>query len=748
MFHYRHKNSEIFNDLQVFITKGLLAAFTGFLMISATTAQAAINPGTKAEKNSIQVYKSDLSEFTKNKQAILDWQTQTYELAFDLPADSRYESLDLFLTAIPDGNVSTTAPLTISYNGEAPIPLYGQGSRFDAHIRLDPARIRTSRNSLKISYATPHQMDCLTPANGKWLLDFSRSKLTTKARSKARSIYISEIEQILNHPMTAPKRAAIKAVGSNQSGMEALIAQGMANRMHNLPSFQFDTQVADFTIIAGTRDSIRSRVKDKKSLETGTANIFVDKTSRPTLVLTADTESDVMALVRDFAIHHFPNARRNNASANEFKYAARLKAHTIVKSGKTRLSEIGDTTLVPSWKPNPARLTFNVANPADSKGVLTLDISSGANIDPTSKLKVRLNGHSIGYTELNKNTKLVEFDIKPGLFKSSVNTIEIEPVLKAPVSQDICTAGKQNPPTILISRNSTLKIIDGNTAPNDLSAFAATGRPFFGTDEQTIVVLSARTDQDRAATLKLLGFAAQQFGSQLANAKYLTQAPRGSDFEKNLLFIGPDAINDPELIEAAPSALRLALKGKPTIGPNTQKLATIERYASSVDICDTNGGCLKYAQNARIGAGGIAAVFTSPYNNKRTVGVITASSPGRFANAMSNIASPSYWNGLQGGVARWNNETILMAQTATVAPMIITPKFSSQQISQWIGAKWQATNELTGLDFEPVQAWMQERTQNISTRHKIMAWQAVLILSILMMLWVMLPQSMKAANDQ
>lgn len=144
MSHNSHKNTGNITGFERNIVHYILLSLACFCLFFANSSFAVINPGTKTERNPVRVLKSTLSELTDRNQAVLDWQTQEFEPIFDLPTDGWYESLDLFLTAIPEGNVGTTDPITISYNGEKPISLYGQASRFDAHIKLDPARIRTS----------------------------------------------------------------------------------------------------------------------------------------------------------------------------------------------------------------------------------------------------------------------------------------------------------------------------------------------------------------------------------------------------------------------------------------------------------------------------------------------------------------------------------------------------------------------------------------------------------------------------
>lgn len=665
MSHNRHRNTAKTTDFEGVFYRCLLTCLAGFLLIFAADAGATVNPGAKLQKNPTRVLKTTLSEIAQRDQAVLDWKTQEFELNFDLPSDSWYQSMDLFLTVVPDGNVSATAPITVSYNGEKPIPLYGQRSRFDAHIKLDPARIRAARNSLKFSYQTPHKTDCLTPEHGQWIIDLSRSKLSAKSRSKPRILQISEIETRLSHPMTAPKRVAIRAVGDNKYGLEALAAQGIAGRMKTVPSFQFSPHNSDFELVLGTRDQIRSLVNDKDMLATEMTRLFVDTAGRPKLVLTGNTEAEVAALARNFATHRFPLARRSSVSAHEFLAAPKFNPRTIIEHGKYRLSDIDDATIMPSWRPRAAEIDFNVDNAGTTKGTLVLDIVGSKGIDPSSKLKVRLNGQSIGYTHLNKNQKLVSFDIEPGMFRASANKIEIEPDLGTSMKTEICNDWKMTP-ALLISRRSKLKLDNiANGASTDLNRFAASGAPVFNDGHKPAIVLTAKTARDREASLRFMAFAAQQFGPKLAQADYFTNLSDAKSLDKNILIIGPNAIEDPTLLASAPAALKLALRGKPATGPNTLIMASLEKYAS------TSGTSYRTAQqlgkNARIVDGGIASLFVSPYNKDRVVAVVTSDRSSQFAPAMKALSQPGYWNGLQGSVARWNKNTIVMAQISLPA---------------------------------------------------------------------------------
>lgn len=191
-----------------------------------------------------------------------------------------------------------------------------------------------------------------------------------------------------------------------------------------------------------------------------------------------------------------------------------------------------------------------------------------------------------------------------------------------------------------------------------------------------------------------MGYAAQQFGPQFANAEYFDRMPARNERVKNLLIIGPNAIEDSALLPAAPSAFRLALRGKSATGQNTLRVASFERYASNSENIAIQQLAQQLSKDTRVQTSGIASLFASPYSDKHLIGVITSIRPSQFAKAMHSLTKPGYWNGLQGSVARWNGNTIMMAQTASaLSPSYVkeTPKLS---LPKAIAAKWE-----TAIDY-------------------------------------------------
>jgi hypothetical protein len=666
---------------QIFYT-ALLFCFASLLILAPISAQAAVTTRTKVSKNQTYVLKSNLANMATKDNAILDWRTQEFELKFDLPANDWYENLDLFLSAYPEGRVARGTPLMISYNGTKPVPIYGRASRFDAHIRMDTSRIRLSGNSIKISYKTPRNADCLTPDNGQWILDLARSKLVAKARTKNRDMQIIEIEQRLAHAMTAPKRVSITAMGRNKLAYTALAAQGIAQRMSFVPEFKLDAGLSDMEIIIGTHDDLRSILKKKSLLKTTGARVMIDDRQKPTVVLTAETEEQVLELARAFATYHLPSVRRSSISLTEFYSSKKLSNGPILEAKDYKLSDIGMPIISPSWRPEPSNIKFNVADPLATSGILTLKILSSKGINPGSRLSVKLNDQSIGFTHLDKTSKLVSFAIKPGMFSAAKNTLSFEPEILENSAIPVCQL-QQNVPTILVNSTSKLSLANSRLSfGTDLNRLAASGTPF---DTDSTLVLTARSILDKQSTLRLLGYAAQQFGPKWSNATYVSNLPARENLDQNILIIGPDPISDTALYSAAPSALKHAL-GRSVLNRKNNNTARSDKFASN-NAAQTFRIAARQEQDrgARLQSGGLAALFTSPYAKGRMIGVISSDRPDQFTNSVNFITSNNYWNSLQGSVARWDKDTILMAQMATplpasfglptLAPTKNTPKF-------------------------------------------------------------------------
>ncbi len=639
MSQYSHKNKSFQTIFGKIVLLAFLLMLAALLALGGQIAKAApVQASVTAplyRKGPVHVLKAPLSAMAGKEEAILDWRTQNFTMNFDLPAHNFYEKLDLFLSVYPTGEVKKGTPIEISFNGGEPIPVYGQGSAFDAHISLDTSRIQLSGNTLIISYETPNGQKCLSRNNGQWIVDLGRSKLVATSRAKQRNMQIVEVERRLAHPMAAPHRVSILARGQNKTAYETLAAQAIGVRMKSVPEFKLTGGPTDMKIIIGTPSQIAPLVANTSLLSEKGAVVFLDQGRIPILVLSAPHEEQVLALVQAFAQHHLPAVRRTAISGFEFKSQPALQARKILNTGSYKMTEIGNPVLTTSWRPDATKIKFNITNPSQTTGNMTLKILSAKDINPKSRLSVSLNGQSLGYTRLNKPTKIVEFPIKAGLLKPTGNVMRLTPHIE-PDAQDTSCEAMAYIPTVLISGKSKIhlkstglvKSHDRNS--HDLRNFAASGAPF---NKDATIVLPARGRKDKQAVLKFLAQSAQTFGPVWTNATYVTALPDENARTANLLVIAPQNAISPAFLETAPKAV--LAKGRIS--------------------------------------GGIAALYPSPYQNGRIIGLITANTRGGFASALADMNNRDKWNRLSGSVSHWNHKDVLMAQTALMAKAANAP---------------------------------------------------------------------------
>ncbi len=721
-------------------------------------AGASVANAAQTTTPSGQTLKSSLLELSTQKTAELDWRTQSFEFNFDLPAHDWYDKLDLFLSAYPEGNVANGTPLLISYNGAQPVPLYGRASRFDAHIRMDTSRIRLAGNTIKITYKTPTGNACLMPENGKWILDLSRSKLVARVRPKKRALQIVEIEQRLAHPMTAPKRVGIQAIGKNKLAYEALSAQAIAQRMDFVPEFKLGSGVTDMVVLVGTYADLAPWLNNKTLQHTKGPKVLIDTGPKPRLVLGGETEDQVLELVRAFASQHLPGLRRNDISLQDLYTSAKLTGRPIVGSGNYKLSHIGTPALARSWKPDPAIVNFNIDDPNSASAVLTLNIFNARDMNPKSRLSLNLNGQAIGYTYLNKSSKKVEFKIKPGIFVPTNNRLSFTPELLPDDKLTACGA-QQNIPTVLISSHSNFKVKTNNPVPDtDLSRFAATGAPF---DKNAMIVMGGKSLKDRQASLKFLAFAAKRFGPKWTDADYVDTLPANGISDKNILFIGPNPLPEPTLFNAAPSGLKLALRQKKNVHQAGSTM-TPKQFASSdeaqiIKIMAAQTSSRRLSMS-KLKPGGLAALFPSPYAPRRVIGLISSDHKQEFSGAIDRISHEETWNALRGSVVRWDDTSILMTQTTiglnngqtdpeaisskasglmaslsrlseAITPAMTRLKSASLQAKQNLSAWWQNTPN-TAFENPFLRKWWKTLVQNPKASLLLLAFLAFFLTAL------------------
>lgn len=636
----------------------------------------------RAQKTS---YTASLADITRGDTArttrTLDWRQPALQLYFDLPPAERTSEIVLTLSADPLTRVAAIAPLQVQFNDTAPVPILSNGKGFEARIPFDAALARDHRNSLRIIYPAPSGSDCVTAAHGEWSVDLANSTLKIGGRAKSRNMSLSEVEDRLAHPALSPKKVGLIARGPDGTDMQALAAQGMALRMPSVPKFSVTTQGTDFNIVMVKRDRLFDVTDDPMILNSKGARIFVPK-GRPTeLIFTAETDGEILRMLEIFSTRHLPSTRRPITSLGEIHLQNRLDTEIVKIERKAHLSElgVGQTTAsyrADNWASGAQSYRFSVADPAATGAELLLRLSTTNDVANTSKLRVALNGEILGAAKLNRKRKSVAFDIEAGKLNATSNILSLLPDLEAK-SDFTCPAREGGRPSFTLGQGSRLTLKQKTPSPvTELSRLTSTGGIFANTESYIIL---PRETRDYQAALGVLGRLAKASGHGLTLADYTRKTDANDN--RHRLVIGPSSLAQRYTI-GAPKALREALNGQSSSGDNLLQ-ANIERFASS----GADDFAVQFAaaqlKPRRIQGGGVAALFDA--GNGKLTGIISAAEGESFIRSSKQLVQPAHWNALKGGVSRWNNSTVVMAQTAQPAFGIklptTQPKFNLSDLS-------------------------------------------------------------------
>ena len=634
-------------------------------LIGPVTAHAASSSANNART---MVFKTSLDAIEGTDHAVLDWRNQTTEINFDMSDANWTDGVELLLSADPLGRANKSANLIVQFNNDAPIEVKTRGQGFDARIALDPAKIRPRNNTLRVTYQTPQGADCLSTDDGGWRLNLNDSFVVVKARAKSRNLKLSDVEAQLMNPAMAPKSVHILARGQNTAKLQLLAAQGIGLRMEEVPEFKMTKSSSAFQVIIARRDALSGLVTDERILGGEGPRLSVHEGRPMRIVITGDTDSQVMDMAAAFATHHLPNVARTVTSSGELGFENNFHAAKNQIEGTHKLSDLNSTALSDLIGSKPKAITFNVADPANSHGKFTLRLSADKNIAKNSRIVVALNGESLGYTLLDKNRKTVAFDMPAGLLRGTNNKLTITPEFDAKAS-DACNFS-QDVPGFYLNDNSKITIetpIDSPVA--ELSKLTASGAPFSieqGAD--SLVILPAKSSRDYSASLKIMAQLAKSSGTSWAQADVKRASQLTSiDQTKNILFVGPNTTLPAALRENAPKALSSALKGQRFDGP-VYNLASTERFASSDATATFQTFAAQQSAQTTIRSGGVAALYPSSLSNGKVIGVITNVPGLGFSSVANQLIKPQHWNNVEGSVARWNNSNVLMAQTAMSVP--------------------------------------------------------------------------------
>ena len=651
------------------ISKTLISTAALTVLLAATVVPVTANAAASSYNGGQNlVYKTTLAQSEGRSEAILDWRNPSVELTFDMSDADWTDKLELLLSADPIGRVSRKTPLMIQFNNGAPTPLTTRGLGFDARILLEAAKIRPRNNTIRISYPKPDGAQCLSQDHGGWRLDYDNSILVAKARAKSRNYQLLEVERRLANSATRPKSVHILARGQDTTKLQVLAAQGIGLRMETLPEFKTTKSSSEFEVVIARRDKLQGLVTDKNILGGEGPRISLHEGRPMRLIITGDTDSEVMSMASTFASNPLPQTRSANANVGELSFQTpyALQQKQIDKSAN--ISDLDGTYFDNSWGPKPKNVSFNVQDPLASSGEVLLRIGSSKKVSRDSRVVVALNGQALGFTTLNKNRKSVAFEIPNGVLQGTDNKLTITPELKM-ASSSACQH-IEDAPGFYLGSGSKITINTAQDSPvAELSKLTATGAPFsIAQGAETLIVLPARSTRDYQASLKLMAKLAKTSGASWAQADFQRAANLSAlDLSKNILFIGPNTQLNKAILEGAPKSLISAIKGQRLKG-NSYDIATTERFAGAG--AEQTFKLYAAAQNRRVSIrqGGVAALYPSAASQGKVIGIIT-NTPGRgFSTIANQLIKSSHWHDVEGSVARWNAGQVLMAQTAINVP--------------------------------------------------------------------------------
>ncbi|MGB0907823.1 MAG: hypothetical protein ACPGVT_10045 [Maricaulaceae bacterium] len=628
---------------------------------------APANAATTQQQRQI-VTKITLAGMNGAQVSTLDWRQPKAQLRFDLMESEWTDGLELNLSMDPEGNVQRNTPIHVQFNNEEPIVLRGQKSAFDARIRLSESYVRNSGNIITISIFNDENETCKTFHDGSWNINYAKSYVTIKSRSKNRSFHIGEIETRLSSPTTAPKTVAIHAVGPEKARLEMLAAQSIALRMETIPNFRTTQGKADMQLILAPRSKLGRFINDKKITSDSGAKISIVKGRPLRLVITGDTDEQVLEMTKRFASHHLPNRRRNHTNVVEVMSQARFATQKTFLSKRTLLSDLNFNSSFGNWSQAPHELTFDTQDPSALNGQLMLDINASEVISPKSRLYVHLNGAALGYAALDKENKSVAFKIPSSTLKGTGNTLSIRPDLfpKESYQANSCIA-LNTAPGLSIKSTSYIELSTKTASPfSDLSRLTAGSDPFSHlAGKNTHVVLTSKEGKNLYGSLRVLGKLAQTKGTSWTEA--LVTYENTASARPHKFIIGPHNAAS-SILEQPPKSLQAALRGK-RLAHSTSKEPRIAKFASN-DLKTTMeiyAAVQKQANTDHRGLqqsikGGVAAIY--PVAPGRLIGVITATAGQSFSSASNHLIKAGQWNKLTGGVAGWNYKSVLETQIA------------------------------------------------------------------------------------
>ncbi len=669
-----------FTAISLINIAGVAVSFQGLSLIMPETAYAASSIASTFETAPQKIYKSRFNESENNINRILDWRNNSIQLSFDIPENQWVDHIELMLAADPSGSVSRQTPLHIKLNNGKIIPIETKGRAFDARIKLNTQYIRSEGNKITITFPKPSTATCMSKGHGAWDVDLKNSFLIVKSRKRKRDNHLRQIQQSLASTSFAPKSVSLLARGQDSLKLQALAAQGVALSSKNIPNFKLSKGRSDMEIIMARRNQLKGWATDPDIFEDNGPKLYVHEGQSLRIVITGDTEQEVMKMTQAFAKYKLPRVRRSKVSLGELILHDDYASDKKIATRQTELSNLGITAFDQGWAPHAQTIKFDLQDPSASTAKVKVDLSQSKFIANDSHLALSLNGHALGRTRLDKRRKSVVFDIPTDHLQGVDNQLTFTPKLKASAEVMPCQHNTLSP-GLVIRSNSTLDITTTTPSPvTELSRLAATGGPFAAQEGlNTNVVLTGGSSTDLAASLKVLGQFAKASGTSWTQAQYMRLSqttPTTSG--KNVMLIGPNTYRVKAFLSGAPKSLLSALKGQAIDGYKTRSAhydgGQVKKYASRLNQDRGHGYAARTTRNTRMRSSGLAAIYPSTANPGKLIGIITATPDRPFAQTSSQLIKSSHWNRLSGSVSRWNNNTVLMAQTARPVPGFVVPR--------------------------------------------------------------------------
>lgn len=629
----------------------IASLFMAILCMSAVTATAQSH-----------ISKTSAGDLMGTEPSILDWKTNEIIIPFDLPETVWVDKVEVLISARPTGALRHRRNLHLRINGSDPIILKAQGQRFDARVKLAQKHLRRRGNKLYISGISTSST-CAGPNHAGWEINKERSLVVFYGRNMTRDLNMRDLVSLWNQPATNPSVIGLKVVGEDKFRHESLITQAMTLRTGQIPRLHTAFSGNKIDIIAGTRQDVKPYIRRVKNRTGDGAQIILDESRPPRLILTGDTAEEVRASVDAFATHKLPVTRRTQLTPYELTLQPVLSQPRTVFDKRHKLSDAGILRPTNKWITPPLSFNFDTPYASQRSGEMILRLNGGDTLSDTSSLDISLNGQHLGKTQIDAKRKTVRLNIPDGYLIGTDNKIEITPDLLPSKAIETCDVAATRPEFSLGLGSKIMIKGKVDKSVHDISNFAASTGPF-ASSKNVVIYGTSRRHSDRLSTLRLMGQMAHISGKAWTHANFIEGANPVIPPTDNVLIVGPKVKAMDSLLTHAPKALRLALNGQkiPDL-PEEQRIAGILKVAAVDADQAFQLAAARSNKNVRRYASGLMALHDDP-DRRQTIGIISTRPGASFSTAAANLLKPEIWNNLSGSVAQWGAREAHMVQTA------------------------------------------------------------------------------------